>query len=138
MNNYDKIYPYDKLLQEIKELIIPTIIDKVNPKDYRSTGLSKEALAEVVYTQIMGLVYNDFDINATLSDLMPSRNHIIYSGTDESDAANMSLHLVMIQKDYQHQVWAFQKFHKLTQELKPQKEIIIEVKKHLLASKLGF
>lgn len=138
MYQYDQIYSYEKLQQEIKELIIPTIIEKVNPQDAKSTGLSKTALASLIYSQIMALGYNDEDVNATVNDLMPSRNPIIYPGPDETDAVNMALHLVMILEDYKHQIWAFKSFHKLTQELRPQKEIIIEVKKHLLATQFGF
>ena len=134
----DNIYSYEKLLQDVKELIFPTIVEMINPTDTIETGLNKEDLANIVYTQIMALVYNDEDINAAVNDLMPSRNPIIYMGPVATDAANMAMHLAMILEDYKHQVWAFKAFHRLTQALKPQKEIITEVKKHLLATQFGF
>jgi len=130
---YDQVYSYQKLLQEVKDLILPTIIDRINPDDCKFTGMSKFALAEDVYSKIMALGYNNGDINAALNDLMPTRNLLLYPGPDELEAANMSIHLVIALEDYKHQIFAFQAFHKLTQELKPHKEVIVAVKKHLFA-----
>lgn len=137
MYQYDQIYPYEKLLQEVKDLIFPTIVDRVHPDDAKALGLTKEALAEVVYTQIMALAYNDEDVNAALNDLMPHRNPIIYYGPADEDAANMALHLVAIFKDYKHQFWTFQQFHMLTKEMKPYKEVMLAVKKQILAAQMG-
>jgi len=131
--HYDQVYSYEKISQEVKDLIMPTIIERINPDDCKFTGLAKFALAEDVYSKIMALGYNDRDVNAALNDLMPTRNPILYPGTDELEAANMSLHLVIALEDYKHQIYAFQAFHKLTQELKPHKEVIIAVEKHLFA-----
>jgi hypothetical protein len=129
---YDKIYSYEKILEEVKELILPTIIDNISPTDVAKMGLSKEALSEVVYTQIMALGYNDGDVNASLDDLMPTRSPIIYPGTEEIEAVNMAIHLSIICQDYSHQVRAFKVFHKMTEELKPQKEIIRAVKLNIV------
>ncbi len=134
MHRYDQIYSYEKLLLEVKELIMPTIINRINPDDIEATGLTREILAEDVYSKIMALGYNQCDINAALNDLMPTRNYLLYPGEDELEAVNMAMHLSIALEDYKHQIWAFQAFHNLTQELKPYKEVIITVKKHLLAT----
>lgn len=131
--NYDQVYSYEKILQEIKDLIIPTIISRINSGDIKNTGLSKFALAEDIYSKVMALGYNDRNINAALNDLMPTRNPILYPGPDEIEVANMSMHLVIALEDYKHQIFAFKTFHNLTLELKPYKEVITTVKKHLFA-----
>jgi hypothetical protein len=136
--HYDQIYSYEAILKEVKELIFPTLVGRINPGDVKATGLRREELAEIVYSQIMALGYNESDINAAVNDLMPTRNPIIYPGPTEADAVNMAIHLVMVTEDYKHQVWSFQQFHNLTQALKPHKEVIIAVKKQLLAAELGF
>lgn len=130
--HYDKIYPYEDILKEIKILIFPTIIERINPQEIKNTRLRKEDLSEIVYTQVMALGYNGQDINATLTDLMPTRNPFLYNGTEEEDAVNMAIHLSLVCQEYKFQVLAFQTFHKMTEELKPHNDIIKEVKKLLL------
>jgi hypothetical protein len=133
--HYDQIYPYPKILQEVKELIVSTIIDMANPTDYQHTGLNKEAYADIIYTHVMALGYNNGDLKAALDDIFPSRNPFFYPETDDSDAAaKMLFTLARIQKRFKHQAWAFEGFHRDTQQLKPRKEVISEVKKQLLAS----
>lgn len=129
---YDQVYPYVKILQEVKDLMLPTIENMVNPEDLQITGLSKQAFADFVYTQIMSLGYNDGDINATINDLMPTRSHIIYHGPAEVDAVNMAMHLSIISEDYQHQVRTFKDFHQMTQQLQPHADVIRKVKLNLL------
>ncbi|MGP8215565.1 MAG: hypothetical protein ACLQQ4_08380 [Bacteroidia bacterium] len=122
--HYDQIYSYEKIMQEVKELIIPTFVDRINKVDTEITGLEKWALADVIYSSIMALGYNDEDINASLNDLMPTRNQLIYRGPENSDAVSMSFHLCVICKELTYQVNAFSNFHKMTQALKPHDEII--------------
>ena len=129
---YDRVYPYEKILEEIKQLILPTIIDRVNPYDVKETKLRKEDIAEIIYTQIMALGYNDSNVNASLNDLMPTRNPIIYFGPEETDAVNMAIHLCIICKDYSHQVRAFTMFHQMTKELKPHVEVMKNIKMQLI------
>jgi hypothetical protein len=129
---YDKVYSYEKILEEVKELILPTIIDRINPEDIVKTGLIKQDLANIIYTQIMALGYNNEDINASLNDLMPRKNPIVYPGTNEIEQANMAMHLCAICEDYSHQVRAFKNFHQMTKELKPRNEVIRAVKLHIL------
>ena len=135
--HYDQIYSYETILVEVKELILPTVIERINPGDIEATGLTRMELAEHVYSLIMSLGYNEEDVNAAVNDLMPTRNPIIYPGPDETEAINMAIHLVMVLEDYKHQVWAFQGFHKNTKNLMPHKQVIIEVKKQLLATQFG-
>lgn len=129
---------YESMLKEVEALILPTVVERINPGDVKALGLRKEDLADIVYTQIMALGYNNCDVNASLNDLMPTRNLIVYPGPADLEAANMAMHLVMVLEDYKHQVWSFQQFHKLTQERKSYKEVMIGVKKQLLAAQLGF
>ena len=129
---YDQVYSYEKILGEVKELLLPTILDSIPPKDVAKTNLRKEDLAEIIYTQIMALGYNNQDINFSLNDLMPTRNPFIYTGPEETDAVNMAIHLSIICNDYSHQVRAFQAFHKMTRELKSHDEIIRNVKLQIL------
>jgi hypothetical protein len=137
--HYDQVYPYEKALAEVKELTIPTILPSINKNDLISIGLTGEAYADIVYTHIIALGYNEGDLKAAFDDLFPTRNSLFYPETDESEAAaKMFLNLSIIAEDYKHQVWAFQDFHKNTQALKPYKEVIVEVKKQLLAAELGF
>ncbi|MBS1612956.1 MAG: hypothetical protein JST49_09060 [Bacteroidetes bacterium] len=135
--------PYDNpsyimMLEEVKALILPTILERINPEDLKLTGLEKDDYADIVYTQIMALGYNEGDINASVNDLLPTRNPFIYPGPDELEAVNMAMHLVIVSEDFKHQVWSFQQFHKLTQEYKPYKEVMLGVKRQLLAAQLGF
>lgn len=133
--SYDQIYPYEKILQEVRELIIPTIAEIVNPEDLKITGLSNDDYADIIYSHIMALGYNNGDLKAAFDDIFPDRNFVMYPETDETDAAGkMILTLAAISKDFKHQVWAFQCFHKNTQELMSHKQVIIEVKKQLLAT----
>ena len=135
---YDSIYPYETFLKEVKDLIFPTIIEMINLDDVKNTQLSKEAYAEVIYTHIMALGYNEGNLQAAFNDIFSSRNFVFYPETDESDAAaKMLINLAGIEKEYKHQVWAFQSFHKGTQQLRSHKEVLIEVKKHLLAIQMG-
>ena len=123
-----------KILEEVKELILPTVIDMSEPADVQHAGLSIEAYADVLYTHIMALGYNNGDIRAAMADIFPERNPMFYPQQDELDAAgHMLLTLTNIQKVFKHQVWAFQGFHQETQALKPHKKVITEVKKSLLA-----
>ena len=136
---YDQVYSYEKILREVKELILPTIADMVNLEDLKFTGLSKNDFANIIYTHVMALGYNEGDLKAAFNDIFPTRNFILYPEKDESDAAGkMILNLAAISKDYKHQVWAFQEFHKNTKELMPHKQVIIEIKKQLLAIQFGF
>lgn len=130
--NYDEVYPYDKLLQEVKELLLPTITEMVNPLDAKKLNWRKEDVAEIIYTQVMALAYNDENINASLIDLMPIRNQFLYPEPEETAAVNMAIHLCIICKDYSHQLRAFKVFHQMTKELKSRNEIIREVEIHLL------
>jgi len=136
--HYDQVYSYEKILQEVKELILPTIEEMVNPKDLITSGLSKAAYADIIYTHIMALGYNEGDLRASFDDIFPTRNRIMYPEADEQDAAGkMFINLAAISKDLKHQFWAFQEFHKNTKNLMPHKEVIIEVKKQLLATQFG-
>ena len=130
--HYDQVYSYEKILREVKELLMPTICKRVPPDDVAKTNLRKEDLAEIIYSQIMALGYNNQDINSSLNDLMPSRNPIIYTGPKETDAVNMAIHLSIVCNDYSHQVRAFQSFHKMTLELKSHDEVIRNVKLQIL------
>lgn len=130
--HYDHVYPYTKILNEIKELIIPTIIEKINLEDIKTTGLNKQALTDFIYTQIMALGYNDGDINASLNDLMPNRSPIFYNDTEEIDAIKMAVRLSVISEEYSYQISAFSTFHQMTLALKPHKEVIKTVKIKLL------
>jgi hypothetical protein len=137
--HYDQVYPYEKILQEVKELILPTIEEMANPEDLINTGISKSAYADIIYTHIMALGYNAGDLRAAFDDIFPARNMIMYPETDEQDAAGkMIINLAAISKDFKHQFWAFQDFHKNTTNLMPYKQVIIEVKKRLLATQFGF
>jgi hypothetical protein len=137
--HYDQVYPYEKALAEVKELIIASILPCINQDDLEASGLTSEAYADIVYTHIMALGYNEGDLKAAFDDLFPTRNPVFYWEPDESDAAaKMVLNLSIISEDYKHQVWAFQGFHKNTQALRSYKEVVIEVKKQLLAADLGF
>lgn len=130
--HYDQVYSYEKILKEVKELILPTIVQRINPKDIEATKLSREHLADFVYSQIMALGYNEGDINASVTDLMPTRNPIIYYDSEEMDAVNMAIHLSIASEDYADQIRAFSVFHKMTKELKPHNEIIRSVKMQLI------
>lgn len=130
--HYGEIYPYEDMLKEIKDLIFPTITESLSPQAIINTGLRKEDLAEIIYSQIMALGYNGKDVNASLTDLMPTRNPFIYDGTEEEDAVNMAMHLSIICQEYKFQILAFQTFHNMTEELKPHNDVIREVKKLLL------
>ena len=133
--HYDQVYSYEKILQEVKELILPTIAEMVNPEDLKITGLTKDAYADVIYTHVIALGYNNGDLRLAFDDIFSERSHVMYPETDESDAsAKMIMNLAAISKDFKHQVLAFQGFHKNTQELMPHKQVIIEVKKQLLAT----
>ena len=138
MYKYDQIYSYEKILIEVRDLILPMIVQSIDPDDISTPGLDRNDLAEIIYTQIMALGYNDYDLNAALNDLFPTRNPYIYPGPDGEDAVNMALHLSVVSKEYKHQIRAFNVFHKLTQELRPHDEVILQVRKHLLAAQLGF
>ncbi len=133
--HYDQVYPYEKILQEVKELILPTIEYMINPDDLQHTALSPHAYTDVIYTHIMALGYNKGDLRSAFDDTFPTRNPIFYPELEESDAAGrMILNLAAIAEEFKHQVWAFQNFHVNTQALKPHKEVITEVKKQLLAT----
>ena len=137
--HYDQVYSYEKILQEVKELILPTIEEMANPEDLINTGLNKAEYADIIYTHIMALGYNAGDLRAAFDDIFPARNIIMYPETDEQDAAGkMIINLAAIAKDFKHQFWAFQEFHKNTKNLMPYKQVIIEVKKQLLATQFGF
>lgn len=108
-------------------------MEKIDGENITRTGLSKQDLAEITYTQIMALGYNNQNINSTLADLMPTRNSNIYPGPEETDSVNMALHLVTICKDFAQQLRAFQCFNQMTQEQKPHDEIIRNVKMLMLS-----
>jgi len=127
-----EVYSYELILKEVKELLIPTIINSINPKDIETTGLSKEDLAEIIYSQIMALGYNDQDINSSLNDLMPTRHPILYPGPEETDAVNMAIHLCAICKDFEYQLSAFKDFHKMTQDMKSHDEVMLNIKLRIL------
>lgn len=136
--HYDQIYSYEKILQEVKELIMPTIEEMANPEDLKYTGLGKDEYADIIYTHIMALGYNDGDYQAAFEDIFPDRNLIMYPEIDEEDAAGkMVINLLAISKDFKHQFWAFKNFHKDTQALKSHKEVITNVKRQLLAIQFG-
>lgn len=130
--HYDQVYSYEKILEEVKELLLPTILDSIPSEEVAKTNLRKEDLAEIIYSQIMALGYNNQDINSSLNDLMPTRNPFVYTGPAETDAVNMAIHLSIICNDYSHQVRAFQSFHKMTQELKSHDEVMRNVKLQIL------
>jgi len=133
--HYDQVYSYEKILQEVKELILPTIEEMAFEEDLVNTGLSKTAYADIIYTHIMALGYNEGDLRAAFDDIFQARNMIMYPETNEQDAAGkMIINLAAISKEYKHQYWAFENFHKDTQALKPHKEVIINVKRQLLAT----
>jgi len=137
--HYDQIYPYEKILQEVKELILPTIEEMINTEDLVSTGLSKAEYSDIVYTHIMALGYNGGNLRAAFDDIFPTRNILMYPETDEQDAAaKMIFNLMTIEKDFKYQFWTFQEFHKNTMNLMPHNEVIIEVKKQLLLTQFGF
>ena len=129
--HYDQIYSYKNILQEVKDLILPTITKMVNYEDAKDLGLRKEDLANIYYTHIMALAYNDEDINAALNDLMPSRNSIMYPGSEDEDAANMMINLTIICENFERQIRAFRVFNHLTKELKPHQEVIWHVEMQL-------
>lgn len=53
--HYDQVYSYEKILQEVKELIMPAIIEMVHPDDITNTGLSANILTTGVgYTRPWG------------------------------------------------------------------------------------
>lgn len=136
--HYDQIYPYETILQEVRELILPTIVEMIHPDDLKSIKISPREYADIIYTHIMALGYNEGNLKAAFDDIFPSRNQILYTEIDETDAAGrMIINLAAIAKDFKHQVWAFQGFHKDTQELKPHKEVILNVKRQLLAAQFG-
>jgi len=131
--HYDVIYPYPKIIQEVRDLIVPTIIEMANPEDFEGSGLSEKDYADIIYTHVMALGYNNGDVKAAHNDIFASRNAFFYPETNETDAtAKMLFNLLSIQKVFKHQVWAFQGFHQDTQLLKPHDEVIREVKKQLL------
>lgn len=133
--HYDQVYSYEKILLEVKELIMPTLIEMVHPDDLTGTGLTANAFAELIYTHIMALGYNAGDLKAAFDDIFIERNPVLYPEMDESDAAGkMIINLAAIAKDFKHQVWAFHGFHNDTKNMKPHKEVIINVKRHLLAT----
>lgn len=73
--------------------------------DVENTRLRKEDYAEVIYTHIMTLGYNEGNLQAALNDIFPSRNPVFYPESDESDAAfKMLINLAGIEKEYKHQV----------------------------------
>jgi len=132
--HYDVVYPYVKILQEVKDLIYPTILENADPEDIQACGMAKEHYADIIYTHVMALGYNEGDLKAAHEDIFPTRNLDFYPQTDELDAAAAVLfNLARIQKFFQHQVWAFQGFHQDTQALKPRDNVLIEVKKQLLS-----
>lgn len=132
MNSNFQHYEYETILHEVKELLLPTIIDRIIPKDLVAVNLDRNILADIIYSQIMALGFNNRDINAALNDLMPTRNPLIYPGSDETDAVNMAIHLAIIDEDYSDQVKAFQVFHQMTKELRPRDEVIRNVKRQVL------
>jgi hypothetical protein len=136
--HYDQIYSYEKILQEVKELILPTIAEMANLEDLKLSGLNKIEFADIIYTHVMALGYNLGNLNAAFNDIFPTRNFIMYPEIDETVAAGkMVYNLEAISKDFKHQVWAFEGFHKNTKLLKPYKEVIIHVKRQLLATQFG-
>ena len=126
-----------EMLKKVKDEIFPTIVDMVNPEIEKDLGINKEAYAEIVYTHIMALRYNNGDINSAINDLMPYRSPIIYHWTEEEDAINMMNNLIMIMKDYQFQYWAFKGFHENIKNKMPFDKAIIEVQKALLPLQMG-
>lgn len=130
--HYDQVYPYELLLKEVKNLLFPTILNSIDQADVEKTGFRKQDLAEIIYTQITALGYNNKDVYAALNDLLPMRNPIIYPGPIETEAANMAMHLDLICNDFEHQLNAFQIFHQMTQDLKSYDEVISSVKMNLL------
>jgi hypothetical protein len=120
---------YDEMLAEVKSLIWETI--EVSQGDVKNFGLPESALKDIIYTYIMALGYNNENINDALNDLMPTRNLMVYPGSDD-EAVNMAIHLSMVHNDYSHQIRAFKFFHQMSQEQKPYKEIIRSVKMNLL------
>ena len=136
--HYDQVYPYETILQEVRELILPTIIEMIHPDDLNSIKISSREYADAIYTHIMAQGYNEGNLKAAFDDIFPSRNPVLYPESDEMDAAGrMFINLAAIAKDFKHQVWAFQGFHKDTQQLKPHKEIILSMKRQLLATQFG-
>lgn len=137
--HYDQVYSYEAILKEVKKLIMPTLEEMANPDDLINLGINANAYAEIIYTHIMALGYNNGDLQAAFNDIFSERNFILYPEIDEQDAAGkMILNLAAIKNEYKHQFWAFENFHIDTQALKPHKEVIIEVKKQLFATQFGF
>ena len=131
--NNDKIYPDNILLKEIKDIIYPTILEKIKIDNITKPGLSENCLADIIYSQIMSLGYNNQDINLAVVDLLPNRNSTIYNSSEEIDAINMAIDLSVICKSFTPQIRAFIAFHKMTKDLIPQKEIIRNVKMLMLS-----
>lgn len=122
---------FEELRPQIKELIIPTIIESLEISPIHDEMLD-DAMAEIIFTHLLSLAYNDEDINATVSDLMPFRNPFIYNGTDEDDAVKMSMILIAFQKDFQFQYMAIKKAMNDLKEDLPEKEVLLNVKSLLL------
>lgn len=131
MYHYDQVYSYLQILSEVKDLIFHTITARIHPGSVENTGISANALADIFYSQIMALGYNDNDIDASVNDLMPTRNPYFYPGPDVDDAANMAMHLAVATQQFPHQIAAFNTFHKMTQELEPRDEVIMHVERLL-------
>jgi hypothetical protein len=81
-----------------------SILDSISTEGEAKTILPKEDLAEIIYSQIITLGYNNQDINSSLNDLMQTRNPLICTGPEETGAVNIANHLSVICHDYFHQV----------------------------------
>tara|TARA_B100000683_G_scaffold198090_1_gene191238 strand:+ start:56 stop:439 length:384 start_codon:yes stop_codon:yes gene_type:complete len=125
------MHDFEELRPQIKELVIPTIIESLEISPIHDE-MPDNAMAEIIFTHLLALASNDEDINATVTDLMPFRNPFIYNGSDEDDAAKMSMILLAFQKDFQFQFMAIKGAMEDIDEGLSEKELILNVKKLLL------
>jgi hypothetical protein len=124
------MHEFEGLKIQIKELVIPTIIESLERSPINDE-MPDDAMSEVIFSHLLALAYNDEDINATLSDLMPFRNPFVYNGSDEDDAVKMSMILVAFLEDFKFQYMAIKGAMNNLVDGEPEKEVIINVKKLL-------
>lgn len=59
---YDQIYPREKLLHKVKDFIMPTELETINPNELMSIELSSYEYSDIVYIHAMAMSYNNGDL----------------------------------------------------------------------------
>lgn len=118
---------FERLLPKIKEIVLPTIVESLQLSPIIDE-IPDDVMSKDIFIHLLGLAYNDEDINATLNDLMPNRNPFIYTGTDQDNAFKMAMLLVAYTEDFKFQLMAIKGAMKNALEELPEREVLLNVK----------